>query len=49
MGDEGDEGDGGRPARPPLWTPQAKAVLAIWIGVTLVLVAIYAIVVLALS
>ena len=48
MGDDGDEGDGARPPRPDLWTPQAKAVFAIWIGVTLVLVALYAIVAFAL-
>ena len=46
MGDQGEDGDR---ARPELWTPQAKAVLAIWIGVTLVLVAVYAIVLIALS
>ena len=45
----GEEGDDGRRVRPELWTPQAKAVIAIWIGVTLVLVAVYAIVLLALS
>ena len=43
----GDRGGGGR-TRPEFFTPQAKAVLAIWVGVTLVLIAIYAIVLLFL-
>ena len=34
--------------RPELWNAQVKAVLAIWIGVTLVLIAIYVIVLVAL-
>ena len=43
----GDVGGGGR-TRPEFFTPQAKAVLAIWVGVTLVLIAVYAIVLLFL-
>jgi hypothetical protein len=46
MADEAD-GDGER-RRPEFLTLQARAVLAIWLGVTLVLVATYAIVLLLL-
>jgi hypothetical protein len=40
------EDDGGR--RPELLTTQVRAVLAVWLGVTLVLIATYAIVLLVL-
>ena len=40
-GEGGGEGDR---SRPDLFPPQAKYVLAVWCGVTLVLVAIYVIV-----
>ena len=42
------DGDEGGRTRPVVLTPQAKAVLAVWCGVTLVLVATYAIVLLLL-
>ena len=42
-----DDGEAER-ARPELFTAQAKAVLAVWVGVTLVLVTVYAIVLLLL-
>ena len=47
MADQGR--DESPPPRPELWNPQVKAVLAIWIGVTLVLIATYVIVLVALS
>jgi hypothetical protein len=43
-----DPGDDGERTRPQFLTAQARAVLAIWLGVTLVLVATYAIVLLVL-
>ena len=45
--DEQDGDEGGR-NRPVVLTPQAKAVLVVWCGVTLVLVVTYAIVLLLL-
>jgi hypothetical protein len=47
VADQGDDGERVR-ARPEFLTVQARAVLAIWLGVTLVLVATYAIVLLVL-
>jgi hypothetical protein len=44
QGGDGGAGGGAGRTRPEFQTPVAKAVLAIWCGVTLVLVAIYAIV-----
>jgi hypothetical protein len=43
QGGDGGAGGGAGRTRPEFQTPVAKAVLAIWCGVTLVLVAIYAI------
>ena len=42
------EGEEGGRTRPVFLTPEAKAVLAVWVGVTLVLLTIYAIVLLLL-
>jgi hypothetical protein len=41
-----DDGDEPRGTRPELLSPQARAVLAVWVTVTLVLVVTYAIVLL---
>ncbi len=46
-GDGGDGDEAGR-TRPEFLTPQARFVLAVWCGVTLVLIAVYAIVLLVL-
>jgi len=45
---EGGDGAEGRRTRPEFLTPQARFVLAVWCGVTLVLIAVYAIVLLLL-
>jgi hypothetical protein len=38
--------DDGRRSRPPLWTPEAKALLRVWCVVTLLLLTVYALVLL---
>jgi hypothetical protein len=47
VADDEASGDGGR-SRPEIVTPQVKAVLVVWLAVTLVLVIVYAIVLLVL-